>query len=202
VDGFITLNQSIADFYREKYTDLPAAVLLPNAVERVAQTNYDGRLHDKAGLNPDQKILLFQGGYSLHRGIPALLEASNLLREDWSLVFMGWGKLEAEIREYADAESDRPEGRARVAMVPSAPHDELLKWTAGASLGTIPYENTGLNHLYCSPNKLWEYPAAGVPILASNMPEMKKKIDDYGIGITVDRKLDPEEIANARSEER
>src|SRR5699024_11929012 len=62
VDGFITLNQSIADFYREKYTDLPAAVLLPNAVERVAQTSYDGRLHEKAGLKPDQKILLFQIG--------------------------------------------------------------------------------------------------------------------------------------------
>src|SRR5699024_528221 len=77
----------------------------------------------------------------------------------------------------------------------SAPHDELLSWTAGASLGTIPYENTGLNHLYCSPNKLWEYPAAGVPILASDMPEMKKKIDEYGIGVTVDRGLDPQNIA-------
>lgn len=197
VDGFITLNQSIADFYREKYTDLPAAVLLPNAVERVAQTSYDGRLHEKAGLKPDQKILLFQGGYSPHRGIPALLEASNLLLEGWSLVFMGWGKLEAEIRGYADADSDRPEGRARVAMVPSAPHDELLKWTAGASLGTIPYENTGLNHLYCSPNKLWEYPAAGVPILASDMPEMKKKIEQYDIGLTVGRELVPAEIAAA-----
>ena len=197
VDGFITLNQSIADFYRDKYPALPEAVLVPNAVERVAQTSYDGRLHEKAGLKAEQKILLFQGGYSPHRGIASLLEASSQLREDWSLVFMGWGKLENDIREYVDAQSDRPEGRKRVAMVPSAPHDELLTWTAGATLGTIPYENTGLNHLYCSPNKLWEYPAAGVPILASDMPEMKKKIETYGIGLTVDRALDPAEIATA-----
>ena len=197
VDGFITLNQSIADFYQSKYPALPDAVLVPNAVERVAQTSYDGRLHEKAGLAPDQKILLFQGGYSPHRGISALLEASRHLHDDWSLVFMGWGKLEDEIRGYADAESSRPEGRAAVAMVPSAPHDELLMWTAGATLGTIPYENTGLNHLYCSPNKLWEYPAAGVPIMASDMPEMKKKIEQYRIGITVDRSLDPDAIAGA-----
>lgn len=197
VDGFITLNQSIADFYREKYPSLPEAVLVPNAVEQVAQSSYDGRLHEKAGLVSDQKVLLFQGGYSPHRGIPALLRASNLLDATWSMVFMGWGKLEDEIRSYVDAETDRPEGRARVAMVPSAPHDELLQWTAGADLGTIPYENTGMNHLYCSPNKLWEYPAAGVPILATDMPEMKKKIDDYGIGLTVDRELDPAEIAAA-----
>ncbi|MFC7465634.1 glycosyltransferase [Brachybacterium sp. GCM10030252] len=197
VNGFITLNQSISDFYREKYPSLPDAVLVPNAVERVAQTTYDGRLHKKAGLNRDQKILLFQGGYSPHRGISALLEASRHLREDWSLVFMGWGKLEDDIRAYLDTGADRPAGRAAVTMVPSAPHDELLMWTAGATLGTIPYENTGLNHLYCSPNKLWEYPAAGVPILASNMPEMKKKIEQYQIGLTVNRRLDPEEIAEA-----
>lgn len=61
VDGFITLNESIADFYREKYPELPEAVLVPNAVERVAQTRYDGRLHKAAGLHLDQKILLFQG---------------------------------------------------------------------------------------------------------------------------------------------
>lgn len=196
-DGFITLNQSIAEFYREKYPELPEAVLVPNAVERMPQTGYDGRLHEKAGLARDQKILLFQGGYSLHRGIHALLEASKLLSEKWTMVFMGWGKLEEDIRAYVDTDSDRPVGRARVAMVPGAPHDELLKWTAGATLGTIPYENTGLNHLYCSPNKLWEYPAAGVPILASDMPEMKKKIEQYDIGLTVDRRLDPTEIAAA-----
>lgn len=197
IDGFITLNQSIANFYRGKYPGLPEAVLLPNAVDRVARTSYDGRLHEKAGLHPDQKILLFQGGYSPHRGIPALLEASRFLDEDWSLVFMGWGKLSEDIRAYADDTSDRPAGRARVAMVPGAAHDELLHWTAGAALGSIPYENTGLNHLYCSPNKLWEYPAAGVPILATDMPEMKKKIEQYDIGLTVDRRLDPAEIAAA-----
>lgn len=200
VDGFITLNQSIADFYRKKYPELPQAVLVPNAVERVTQTRYDGRLHERAGLRLDQKVLLFQGGYSPHRGIPALLEASQHLREDWTLVFMGWGKLEEDIRRYAEATSDRLEGQPRVAMIPSASHDELLSWTAGATLGTIPYENTGLNHLYCSPNKLWEYPAAGVPILATDMPEMEKQIKKYDIGLTVSRDLDPREIATAVNE--
>ena len=36
-----------------------------------------------------------------------------------------------------------------------------------------------------------------MPILASDMPEMKKKIEDYGIGLTVARVLDPEAIASA-----
>lgn len=204
VNGFITLNRSIADFYRNRYPALPEAVIVPNAVERVAQTSYDGRLHAAAGLVPGQKILLFQGGFSPHRGIPSLLEAAALLNEQWTVVFMGWGKLEDAIREVAEEVSSRPDGRPRVAIVPGAPHDELLSWTAGADLGAIPYENTGLNHLYCSPNKLWEYPAAGVPIVASDMPEMKDKIETFGIGFTVGRALDPQEIAdkvNALTEE-
>lgn len=194
VDGFITLNPSIAQFYAENYSNLPPAVLLPNAVERVAQMQYDGRLHHAAGLALEQRILLFQGGFSPHRGIRALLETSRLLDEKWSLVFMGWGKLEQEIQEFL-TNDDRVPGRARVAVIPGAPHDELLLWTAGASLGAIPYEDTGLNHRFCSPNKLWEYPAAGVPVLATDMPEMSRTIIDWGIGRTVGRELRPQEIA-------
>ena len=196
IDAFITLNESIARFYAESYPALSPAVLLPNAVERTAQTQYDGRLHDAAGLAPDQRILLFQGGFSPHRGIHALLEASRLLDERWSLVFMGWGRLEKDIQDFI-ADGDREAGRARIAVVPGAPHDELLSWTAGASLGAIPYEDTGLNHRFCSPNKLWEYPAAGVPVLATDMPEMSRTITDWGIGLTIGRDLRPNEIAEA-----
>lgn len=203
IDAFITLNESIAGFYGENYPTLPPAVLLPNAVERTTTAQYDGRLHDAAGLASDQRILLFQGGFSPHRGIHALLAASRLLDEDWSLVFMGWGKLDKDIRDFITDE-DRAPGRARVSLVPGAPHEELLTWTAGASLGAIPYEDTGLNHRFCSPNKLWEYPAAGVPILATDMPEMSRTISDWGIGLTVGRELQPEQIAgqvNALSHE-
>lgn len=196
IDAFITPKESIPSFYAENYPALPPATLLPNAVERIAQTQYDGRLHEAAGLALDQRILLFQGGFSPHRGIHALLEASRLLDEKWSVVFMGWGKLEKDIQEFM-ADDDREDGRARIVIVPGAPHDELLSWTAGASLGTIPYEDTGLNHRFCSPNKLWEYPAAGVPVLATDMPEMSRTITDWGIGLTVGRELRPKEIAEA-----
>ncbi|WP_209373837.1 glycosyltransferase [Brevibacterium renqingii] len=196
VDGFITLNSSIAQYYHRRYPNLPDAVLIPNAVVRKTPPVYDGRLHSAAELESDQKILLFQGGYSPNRGISALLEASQHLSEQWTLVFMGWGKLADEIASYTESATDRPRGRPQVAMIPSVPHDDLLNWTTGATLGAIPYENTGLNHLYCSPNKLWEYPAAGVPVLATDLPEMSQRINKYGIGITVPEDLNPRTIAN------
>lgn len=69
-------------------------------------------------------------------------------------------------------------------FVPMAPHAELVEWTSGATVGIIPYENVGLNHWNCSPNKLWEYPNAGVPILASRLNFMSQVINKWGIGWT------------------
>ena len=70
----------------------------------------------------------------------------------------------------------------KIRFVPPVARDELEQWTQGASIGIIPYENDGLNHWFCSPNKLWEYPNAGVPILASCMPELRNVIQGAGIG--------------------
>lgn len=73
----------------------------------------------------------------------------------------------------------------KVRFVPPAPHSELVEYTSGATIGIIPYENTGLNHWNCSPNKIWEYPNAGVPILASRLAFLHQMISSHGIGWTM-----------------
>ncbi|WP_319532657.1 glycosyltransferase [uncultured Cohaesibacter sp.] len=74
----------------------------------------------------------------------------------------------------------------RVVFVPAVPQSELLDWTKGATVGVIPYPITSLNHWGCGPNKLWEYPAARVPILATPSVEIRKIIAEYGIGWTIE----------------
>jgi glycosyltransferase involved in cell wall biosynthesis len=76
------------------------------------------------------------------------------------------------------------------------PLAELLSHTAGADLGAIPYRNVGLNNYYTSPNKLFEYCAAGVPVVASRFPELVKVVEGLGIGATFDPER-PDEIASA-----
>ena len=72
----------------------------------------------------------------------------------------------------------------------------LLDMTAGADLGVIPYRNAGLNNFYTSPNKLFEYCAAGVPVVASAFPELKKVVEGLQVGRTFDPD-DPDAIAAA-----
>ena len=70
----------------------------------------------------------------------------------------------------------------------------MIIYASSADLGVAPIENTCLSYYYCSPNKLFEYVIAGIPVIASNFPEMKKIILKYDIGETFDPSS-PKDIA-------
>ena len=168
-----------------------------NATRETIEPRDDGRLHAAAGLGSDRRIILFQGGLSPRRGLHHLAAAAAALPEPWSIVMMGWGPFEAEMRKRAEelGAQTKPESRP-LAVLPPVPQEELASWTAGATLGIIPYENTGLNHLYCTPNKLWEFPNAGVPILATDLVEMRKMIDEWKIGFLLPREFSAADIVS------
>lgn len=196
IDKFITINQSFAQFYHKEYR-LPPATIIMNATRYNGAPRDDGRLRRAAGLSDRRKIILYQGGLSPNRGLGAIMDAAPHLPEPWSFVIMGSGKLEEEIKTVARrANQDRARGEEKLVLVPSAPYSELARWTAGADLGIIPYENVGLNHLWCTPNKLWEYPNAGVPILATRLVEMEKMISRWGTGFLLPREVSGESIVS------
>jgi glycosyltransferase involved in cell wall biosynthesis len=198
VDAFITINDSIGEFYTEHYPALPQPTIIKNASIPVAPFVYDGRLHEAAGLPQTQRILLFQGGFAPRRGLEVLVQSSVYLDADWTLVMMGWGSLEEDLRSRADR-ATQAASAARitpcVSFLPGVEQSELPYWTAGATVGVIPYDNVGLNHWFCSPNKLWEYPNAGVPLLVSPFPELKRVVERYGLGWLLPDPLQPDSIA-------
>jgi glycosyltransferase involved in cell wall biosynthesis len=194
IDGFVTINESIGAFYDKNYPQLPKSIIVMNATVPQLAPNYDGRLHDAAKLPRHQKILLYQGGFAPKRGLTALVKAAALLTPDWTVVLMGWGSLEEELRALG-ARASRGEGPRAVVFLPGVPQNELQIWSVGAALGAIPYENIGLNHLYCTPNKLWEYPCAQVPILATDLVEMAAVVRQYEIGFLLPREFDEHDIA-------
>ncbi|TFL14850.1 glycosyltransferase [Pusillimonas caeni] len=201
IDYFITINDSIADFYKERYPALPAATIIKNATPYIPNVAYDDRLHGAAGLPLTQKIALYQGGFAEKRGLRTLVRASKYLDPAWTLVMMGWGQLEDELKQLAsDASINGTRNTPSVVFLKAAPQSELVYWTAGASVGLIPYENVGLNHLYCTPNKLWEYPAANVPILCSPLVEMAKTIQEFHTGWLLPETTEPRLIAKAINE--
>jgi glycosyltransferase involved in cell wall biosynthesis len=72
---------------------------------------------------------------------------------------------------------------AKVHFKDAVPQEEVLFWTASADAGIIPYQPVDLNNYYCSPNKLFEFIQAAVPIIANDLPFLRKVVAAEGFGV-------------------
>lgn len=191
-DALIVVNESAAQYINTKYPAMPKATVVKNASSFITPPSPHNYIREALGLPREKKILLFQGGFTMGRGLPQLTDAAQYLSNDWVLVYMGWGNMEGHLRSRAVRQHtlDR-----KIFFLPKVGHDVLADWTSSADIGMIPYENTCLNHLYCTPNKLWEYPIAGVPIIATELVELAKTVRQYEIGWIIKEPLDPRNIA-------
>lgn len=81
---------------------------------------------------------------------------------NFSLTVVGGGDEFDELQEFARASS------GRVQVLPSVPHGEVPKVLAGACIGVLPFPDEEKFRI-SSPIKLFEYLAAGMPIIATRI---------------------------------
>ena len=74
-------------------------------------------------------------------------------------------------------------------------HSEVVPIVRSADYGLCLVQNVSLSDYYSLPNKLFEYCFAGVPVLASDFPDIYALIKQYNIGVCC--KLEINEICNA-----
>jgi len=174
-DNVITVSETIAKEYVKLYSiQKPFLVLNCPPYKDVNKKNL---FRTELGIRDDQKIFLYQGGFYKGRGIDILLEAFAQLGTDKNvIVFMGYGSLEPLIKRYTKKYNT-------IYYKDAVSPEILLDYTASAEYGILFYENSCLNHNYCSPNKMFEYLMAGIPVLSSNLLEMKRLVEKYNLGI-------------------
>ena len=80
-------------------------------------------------------------------------------------------------------------------LPPVAPH-EIRRHAVGADAGIATIQGTFLSYRYALPNKLFDYLHAGLPIVASDFPDMRELIDRYGVGAVCDP-TSPQSVAAA-----
>jgi glycosyltransferase involved in cell wall biosynthesis len=185
-DAIITVGDCIANHLKDKYkVKLPTVIINAPSENKV---NIDGKnLRDELNIPTELKLAIYCGGITFNRGLEKLIESLTLM-PDVYLIMMGYGnpkyieKLENLVIKY------NVSGRFSF-YGPVAPN-EVTAYTASADVGIAPIENVCLSYYYCAPNKIFEYLIGGIPVVASNFPELKKIVTENEIGYT----FNPENI--------
>lgn len=177
------VNESIAEEMAKRY-GIPKPITLLNAIDPPPGFDPKERfdlLREKLSLAPERRILLFQGGFSPHRNLEKLIEAMRFVTTgDVDLVLMGFGLFGDKLKGIAMRHGLLDKC---VYFLPAVPQSELLQHSASADVGIIPYPHVDLNSYYCTPNKLFEFIQAGLPILANDSPELRRFVGEQGFGL-------------------
>lgn len=182
VNKMITVNQSIADIYRKKYQrKLYVIRNLPLAeVEIAKKTRKDLQLPE------DKKILIVQGsGINIDRGVEEVVEAMQPKYgiENVLLLILGSGDVLPLLKKKVLDEKLQD----RVHFIPKLPYEKMMEYTENADYGLSLDKDTNLNYRYSLPNKIFDYIRAEIPIIASDLVEIKKIIQQYDIGFIAEK---------------
>ena len=189
VDLVLVTGKMDAEYLKEAYLINNIFILrnLPKYQEQIVKID----LHERLNIPNDKKIILYQGVILEGRGILKIIHLLPRLT-DIHFVIIGGGEFKTKFEQ----EARKSPAENRIHFIGSVNHSELLSYTAGADVGLSLIENISLSYYYALPNKLFEYIMACVPVIASNLPQMKNVIDEYKVGIYVDPEKE-DEIINA-----
>ena len=167
--ALITVNEAYADVLRRRVHPR-RLVIVRNCPPRWTPTEGSrSRLRTAAGIPPESPVVLYHGALGPNRGIEQLVEAlAEPGMGNVHLALLGFG----DVRRLGVDVGDPATG-GRVHTIAAVSPDELLEWVAGADVDAMPLQPSTLNHRLCTPNKLWESLAAGVPVLVSDFPVMR-----------------------------
>jgi len=185
VDLVVTTGEMDSEFI-EEYYNLEKSLVLRN-LPKYKKIENPVNLRKKLNLPEDSIILLYQGVVLEGRGIIKVIHQIGNFKK-LVLVVLGDGAF----KEKFEAESKARGVSNQVFFYGRVPHEELLDYTAGADFGLALIENISKSYYYALPNKLFEYIMAGVPVISSNLPQMKNIIDRYSTGVCVDPENDEE----------
>ena len=193
--GFLAVSDPVADLVARRWS-IPRPALLLNCPPAWLPDDplppRRDELRRAIGVPSDRRLVLYQGGFSVDRGIEELLEAidgPDLGAVDAAAVFLGYGRLEPLLEEAARRQP------GRVFVLPAVPPDELLAWTSGADVAYIGQPARTLNWRMNLPNKLFESLMAGVPVVVSAGNEQCRLVSREGVGICTD--IEPVAVGRA-----
>lgn len=183
VDALIVVSPSIENWYHLNIGKKNSAVILNSPIVDVGvvgEDNGDHRenyhyLHNRFNIPHDRKIFIYIGIFGAGRGLDFIVEAFTRSDVKSHVVFLGYGQWSERIQSLSKVYSN-------IHVHESVPHSNVVSIVKSADFGLCLVENVSLSDYYCLPNKLFEYCFGGVPVLASNFPDIRSVVQEFGLG--------------------
>jgi glycosyltransferase involved in cell wall biosynthesis len=184
----MTVSDSISMQYESQYGIRPLTIR--NCARSSAEIK--GYPKKELGISDDHLLLILQGGgINIDRGGEELIKALNRI-EKVSLIIVGSGDVLPVLKDAVN----KINLSDRIRFIPNQSWNELIKYTKAADVGLSLDKDTNLNYRFSLPNKLFDYISAGIPVITSDLPEVKKIVEESGCGIII-QNVTPEEICKA-----
>jgi glycosyltransferase involved in cell wall biosynthesis len=177
-----TVNDSIAALYEKEYKVKVKVVRNFPVWRKENNEKMFRKTRKQLGLPEDKKIILYQGSVNVDRGLLEAVDAMQYVTAEALLLIIGDGDILPMVKKKASASFLK----GKVLFIPRVPFEDLRNYTAHAHIGLSLDKDTNLNYRYSLPNKIFDYIHAGVPVLASNLVEIKKIFSTYDVGIIIE----------------
>lgn len=190
----IGLSPGIVEGIAARGVDKENIELVPNGCD-IGLFSTPTELWRPNGVADDQLLAIFTGTHGNANGLDAVLDAAEELRmrgrDDVRIALVGQGREKANLQARA-----RAEDITNVLFLDPVPKTKLVGLMAGADVGLQVLRNVPAFYFGTSPNKFFDYIAAGLPVV-NNYPgwvaEMVRE-NDCGYAVAPD---DPKAFADA-----
>jgi len=187
-DAILCVNPAILEYVERAYGLGSKALVVYNSVPFVPRGSATADIRGIYPIPAEARVLLFVGSLLGHKNIAALIRGFGLANQpEWVLAIMGTGPdlgaLRGLIGELGLA--------GRVYIGASVDQDQLISVAASTHAGVVPYLPISFNYRIATPNKLFEYIQARLPIASSRLDMIERliggaELDGEAIGGFVD----------------
>ena len=139
----------------------------------------------------NDKTIGYLGIVMKYKGYEEAIKSLNYLDNSYKLYLIG-DALDGQYREKLISLINSYNLNSRIFFTGFLPYNDALEYCSTCDVGLILFEDT-LWTKYSTPNKLFEYMALGIPIVANDLPNLKYFIDKTNSGVVT--KLNSKEIA-------
>lgn len=193
-DLVIAARPERAQLMAEHY-DLPAVPLVIGNFAELDSSSPDERepadLPEQLREGDHECLYLYQGHVAEERELSRFVEAMKFLPDSHCLLVVGGGP---DVEYLQDLSAKLGVSR-RVFFTGRVSRDAVGALMRRSDIGLLSYSWNGPNNIYCTPNKVFEYAIAGLPMVATEQPPIREYFSGSEIGYLIPKGAEPSVVA-------